>query len=219
MSVSTPVHPQPNATVPAPPAPSLGLRRAPRHLLFGLALVVAFSLLFALLALRADPATSVLAVSRPVPAGATITDADLAVVRIVPGPGMQVVTEADRGSVVGRTAAVPLTPDSLLAPTQVGPPDWPPDGQSVIAVGVPRGRVPAGLGAGSQVTLLAPSVASEEAETAGTLMVSGSVVEVAAPDVSGAVVVSLLLTTGDAHRVAAADSDVSLVLESPGRSG
>jgi hypothetical protein len=223
-------------------------RLAPRHLLIGLALMVGFAVVFALTALRADPASPVLAVARPVPAGVTITGADLAVVRVVPDPGMEVFTEAERDSVIGQTAAVPLAEGSLLSPTQVGAPDWPPAGWSVIAVTVPGGRLPAGLVAGSQVSVLhtgtqngaaggegtpAPGDAAPDTPTANPtaadtpaadsqaanppVAVAASVVEVATPDLSGTTVVSLLLSTIDAHRVAAAADELAVVLESPAR--
>jgi hypothetical protein len=218
-------------------------RLAPRHLLIGLALMVGFAVVFALTALRADPASPVLAVARPVPAGVTITGADLAVVRVVPDRGMEVFTEAERGSVIGQTAAVPLAEGSLLSPGQVGAPDWPPAGWSVIAVTVPGGRLPAGLVAGSQVSVLhtgaqagaaagegtpAPGDAAPDTPTANPTAadsqasnppaaVAASVVEVATPDLSGTTVVSLLLSTVDAHRVAAAADELAVVLESPAR--
>jgi Flp pilus assembly protein CpaB len=177
--------------------------------------MVGFSLLFAALALRADPATPVLMVARPVPAGATITDADLSVVRMVPEAGMGVFTEADWSSVVGRTAAVPLVAGSVLSPAQVGAPDWPPTGESVVAVVFSAGQVPAGVVAGSHVSILLPSVSDGDGAPAAAAVVSATVVEVALPDVSGSVVVSLLARAADARLVAAASGDVSLLLENP----
>lgn len=192
-----------------------GIRRAPRHVLLGLALMVAFALAFTLLAVRADPAVPVLAVARPVAAGATITDADLTVVSVVADAGLPVVPEAERDTVVGRTAAMPLAAGSLLAPAQLGPPQWPAAGESVIAIPVPGGGVPAGLVAGARVSVLVLSTSTAIAEE--TARVPATVVEVGAPDVTGAVVVSLVLVSADAQRVAAAGGEVSLVLESPDR--
>jgi len=214
MSVATTSWAAPEAA-PAPAAsPTSRGRRAPRHLLVGLALMVAFSLLFAALALRADPATPVLIVARPVPAGATITDADLSVVRMVPEAGMQVFTEADRSSVVGRTAAVPLVAGSVLSAAQVGASDWPPTGESVVAVALSAGQVPAGVVNGSHVSILLP--VSDTAEEPGTPpMVSATVIDVVAADVSGSVVVSLLARASDARLVAVAGDEVSLLLENP----
>lgn len=202
------------ATSPPTESPFVAATR-PRYTIVGVALMAVFAIGFGLLALRADPATPVLAVARPVPAGATITDADLTVVRIVPDPAAPVVAETDRATVVGKTAAVPLAEGSLLSPAQVGAPDWPPAGSSVIAVAVPGGRLPAGLVTGSRVSLLPP--ADPTLGSATTAPVAASVVQVSARDVSGSTVVSLLLATADAHRVAAAAEGLTLVLESPAR--
>jgi hypothetical protein len=211
----------PRATT-APPL--LGSRRAPRHIAVGLLLMLVFTLLFGALAVRTDPATPVLAVAQPVAAGQTISDQDLHVVRMVPDPGMQVVAAADRATVVGRTAAVPLAAGSLLSPTQVGAAQWPPAGESVIAVNVANARVPAGLGAGSIVTVLIGGASAGAAGVpAGTeedrlpATVTATVVQVAPQDLAGATAVSLLLPFADALRLASADGPVSLVLTSPNR--
>lgn len=226
MSVATTSWAAPEATSPAPAAPPpAGRHRAPRHLLLGLALMVGFSLLFAALALRADPASPVLTVAGPVPAGAVISDADLAVVRMVPDPGMRVFTEADRSQVVGSTAAVPLAPGSVLLPAHIGAPSWPPAGESVVAVALAAGQVPAGLVAGSQVTVLVvsasggdgtPQEGDVEQGQGSPAAVGATVVDTAVPDVAGQVVVSLLLPSPDARLVAAAGGEgVSLLLEHP----
>jgi hypothetical protein len=214
MNLADPSRPATVANHPA--ASGWGVRRAPRHVLAGVALMVTFALLFGLWALRVDPATAVLAVARPVPAGATITDADLQVVRVVPGAGMEVVTEAERATVVGRTATVPLVAGALLAPAHVGAAAWPPAGESVVGVPVAAGRMPAGLSTGSRVSVLVPAGgAPGQPGRAGSAVLSGVVVAVEPPSAAGVSTVSLLMAAGDARRVATA-GDVVLVLESPG---
>jgi hypothetical protein len=186
----------------------------------GIALMAAFALIFAVVALRADPATPVLTLARPVAAGQTISEADLAVLRVVPGTGMQFVTEADRSSVVGRTATVPLLAGSLLSPAQVGTAAWPPAGESVIAVPVAAGRLPTGLSTGSRVSVLVSSSEAPTAtgELAGTA-VAASVVAVPPPTAAGVTTVSLLLPSAQARQVAGSGGEVVLVLESPLPSG
>jgi hypothetical protein len=181
-------------------------------MLVGVTLMVAFALLFGLVALRVDPAMSVLAVARPVPAGATIRDADLRVVRVVPGAGMEVLTEAERATVVGRTATVPLVAGALLAPDHVGAAVWPPAGESVVGVPVAAGRMPAGLSTGSRVSVLVP--ADGAPGQPGPAVMSGVVVAVDPPSAAGVSTVSLLMASGVARRVAAA-GEVVLVLEQP----
>jgi hypothetical protein len=192
----------------------MGTRRAPRHVLVGAALMVAFALLFGVLAFRADPAVPVLAVARPVPAGQVIAEADLRVVRVAPEAGVDLFGEAERSTVVGRDARVPLVEGSLLSPGQVGgAAGWPPVGESVVAVPVPAGRLPAGLTEGSQVSVLA-SPAEEGAEPAGPV-VPASVVAVEPATSAGVSTVSLLMRSADAQQVGAA-GEVVLILESPG---
>jgi hypothetical protein len=185
-------------------------------MLVGVTLMVAFALLFGLAALRADPATSVLAVARPVPAGATIRDADLRVVRVVPGAGVEVVTEAERATVVGGTATVPLVAGALLAPAHVGAVMWPPAGESVVGVPVAAGRMPAGLSTGSRVSVLvradgAPGQPGQPERA----VVSGVVVAVEPPSAAGVSTVSLLMSSAVARQVAAA-GEVVLILEPAG---
>jgi hypothetical protein len=180
--------------------------------LVGAALMVAFALLFGVAAFRADPATPVLAVARPVPAGQVIVDADLRVVRVAPEAGVDLFGEAERATVVGRTARVPLVEGSLLAPGQLGAAAWPPAGESVVAVPVPAGRLPAGLSEGSQVSVLPSS--SEGAEPAAPV-VPASVVAVEPATSAGVSTVSLLMRSADAQAVGGV-GEVVLILESPG---
>lgn len=190
----------------------LGTRRAPRHVLVGATLMVASALLFGLLALRADPAVPVLAVARPVPAGQVLVDADLRVVRVAPEAGVELFGEAERSAVVGRTVRVPLVEGSLLAPGQLGAAGWPPAGESVVAVPVPAGRLPAGLAEGSRVSVL-PS--SSEGATGVAAPVRALVVAVEPATSAGVSTVSLLVRSADAQALGGV-GEVLLVLESPG---
>ena len=214
MTVTAPTATPTGQRTPATPH-VLGLRRAPRFIALGLVLMLLFALLFAALALRADPATPVLAVAEPVAAGQTISDQHLTVVRVVPDASMQVVDATDRATVVGRTAAVPLVAGSLLSPAHVGAQQWPPAGEAVVSVNVPSTGIPAGLAAGSPVTVLVSSPARGDTEDDLPVTVSASVVELAPPSPTGATAVSLLLDSADALRLASADGPVALVLNSP----
>ena len=70
-------------------------------------MVLACAVAFAVTALRVDPRTAVLALARSVPAGHTLSAADLTVVRIVPDAALAVVAEGQQSSVVGRTLRLP----------------------------------------------------------------------------------------------------------------
>lgn len=197
---------------------ALGRRRNPGYVLVGAVLLVTCALVFAVTALRLDPRSAVLAVARTVPAGGVLVAGDVTTVRIVPDAAVQVVPARQLSSVVGRTARVPLMAGSLLAPDQVGPAAWPPDGQAVVAVAVKAGRAPQELVAGAWVTVLVLPMASNGAATAagggqpGATTPQAMVVTVGAPDGSGTRVVSLLLAQADAVQVAGAGGDVALVV-------
>ncbi len=201
----------------ATPTPGLRRRRSTPHLLLGAVLVVVCGLAFAVTALRVDPRTPVLAVAGPVPAGHVLTDADLAVVRIVPDAGLATLPEAQRSQVVGRTVRLPLAAHSLLSEDVLGPAAWPPAGQSLIAVAVKAGRVPVGVAAGAQVLVLVVPGSSTSggagASPSAGPQARATVVAVAPADASGASVVSLLMTSTDAVRIAAAAGEVALVVQ------
>jgi hypothetical protein len=203
----------------APPPPGVR-RRAGRTAAFGLLLAVAGALAFAVVDLRADPASAVLTVARPVAAGEVIIDADLSVARIVPDAGVAVLSENQRSSVVGHTAAVPLLAGTLLSPKQLGAPAWPPRGQSVVAVAIKAGHAPAGLTAGSPVTVLVVPTSggsgSGGPDQGKQVQERATVVTVSASNTSGVTVVSLLLTSSAALKVGSATGDVSLILQSAG---
>ncbi|SRR6266511_45901 len=201
----------------ATPTPGLRRRRSTPHLLLGAVLVVVCGLAFAVTALRVDPRTPVLAVAGPVPAGHVLADADLAVVRIVPDAGLATLPEAQRSQVVGRTVRLPLAAHSLLSEDVLGPAAWPPAGQSLIAVAVKAGRVPVGVAAGAQVLVLVVPGSSTSggagASPSAGPQARATVVAVAPADASGASVVSLLMTSTDAVRIAAAAGEVALVVQ------
>ncbi|MFC7305129.1 SAF domain-containing protein [Streptomyces monticola] len=96
-----------------------------------------------------------LTVVRPVAAGEVIEDLDVSAVRLGVDDAAQVVPEGRRDAVVGRRAVVPLLAGQLLAPGQVGEgAQFPPEGRSLVVVGVEEGMVPAGLAAGQRVAVV-----------------------------------------------------------------
>jgi hypothetical protein len=175
---------------------------------------------FALLYLGSDARQQVLVVGRPVAAGQVLSGADLRVARIVPGPDVDTVAATEEASIVGRTAAVPLAPGSLLASSQVGPASWPPAEQAVVAVPVKAGRLADGVTAGARVLVIPVAAASgtASASAAGTSSggpqaVAGVVVSVVQDvDGSGTKVVSVLIPQDQAVAVAGSSGDVSVAL-------
>jgi hypothetical protein len=185
-------------------------------MIFGALAAVVGALVFAVVGLRADPGVDVLAVARPVIAGAQIVDADLRVVHIVADPALRVFLASQRSIVVGQIAAVPLAPGSLLTAEQLGAVTDPPPGQSVIAVGVKTGHVPAGLPVGASALVLVVAQGNSGGEA--TPLQAPAVVRAVEPtDNAGITVVTLQLSAESAVRIASATGDVALVLRNPGR--
>ncbi|RNH99653.1 hypothetical protein EEZ25_21895 [Micromonospora aurantiaca] len=218
--------PQPTTTAP-PPAPGSGSgrlrvrRRSGRRVAAGLLLVLATVLTFWQVDLRRHAGEQFLAVTRPVPAGAVIGEADVREVRVANPAGLNLLGAQRRGEVVGRTAAVPLAAGSLLVAGQVGPPVWPAAGQAVIAVAVKAGRAPAGLVAGARVVVLvAPAVDTGQSSVgppaAQVRRAVAAVVSVTEAE-QGGQVVTLLLAAQEGEAVASAAGDVALVQLGPGQ--
>jgi Flp pilus assembly protein CpaB len=200
-----------------PPATPPGRRNGWR-LVIGALVTVTAATGFAALQIAADTTTPVLVVTQPVAAGQVITANDVRVADLRLEPGVEAVRADQAAAAVGRTAAVPLTPGSLLAPSQIGPPAFPSRGEAVVAVSV---RLPpAGLTAGSQVlVLMTPSApAGDQLPVPLVPSVQATVVQVGQPDSTGTRTVSLLVRDADAEAVAsaAAVGTVSLVVTAVG---
>ncbi|MFF3909786.1 SAF domain-containing protein [Streptomyces sp. NPDC001848] len=161
----------------------------------------------------------VLVVARDVPAGQVLKPGDLRAVEVAADAG--VVRVADRGSVLGRRARVPLLAGSLLAPGQVGTSAaFPPQGLSQVALAVETGGAPPDLARGERVALLpGPAGASaEEAGDKGASAVVGTVTGVRAPESAGGPrVVTVLVETAAARRAAQLEHPRVVVLSAEGR--
>jgi len=192
-------------------------RRSAPHLLLGVFLTLVAAVAFAVTSLRMDPRIEVLALAGPVSAGQVLGDADLVVARIVPDSTIAVLPADRRTSVVGRTVTMPLPANSLLSEEALGRAAWPPNGQSVIAAAVKAGRAPDGVSAGARVLVLVVPPASSTATISGAPpdgpRAAATVVAVQSADASGSSVVSLLMSSADALRIAGANGDVALVLQ------
>jgi hypothetical protein len=207
-----------------PPVPVLdttGLRprRSPARLLAGLLLAAVLAFVFVWWSQRSDLKQPVLAVTRAVAAGQTLTSADLVAVRVAVETGVPVVPASDLDQVVGHTAAVPLVRGALLAPRQVGAPSWPPSGQAEIALLVKAGHAPAGVQPGASVmVLITPTTTGGGGQNASASQVQAAARVVGvdrSADGSGAVTVSLLVGQDDGMRLAGSTGEVSLVLLAP----
>jgi hypothetical protein len=208
-------------------------RRSVPFLLVGVVLVAGCGLAALLVSMRLGGRVPVLATAHAVPAGHVLAEADLRVVRVATDPGVGTVDAGDRGSVVGRTAAVPVPAGVLLTRSMLGASGWPPAGLAVVAVQVKAGQFPPELTAGAHVAVLttagtadataggaAPRLGRQPGGGPGGVAATVAGVSsagAAGADTAGAVVVSLLLEAPDAYVVAQVPAgQVSLVLLAPG---
>jgi len=196
----------------------------------GVLLMVGCVLVAAVLQLRATSKTAVLAVSHQVPAGQQLRSSDLSTVSIAGGAGLRAIREADRATVIGATASVPLMPGTLVTREQLAKNTAVTKGKVVIGLSLKPGQVPTPhLKEGDQVLVVATGPA---AQLAG----DGSAAGGAADRPAGAVLVqratvfgvdeasrnndntsvSIVVDEADAPAVAAAASvsQITLVLQS-----
>ena len=226
--------PNPRASEQLPGPAGDGLRVAPvrraRSLpwaVTGVLLVTGCSLLFILASFRLGGRAAVLAVARPVAAGQALSAADLTVARVAADPDLRAVPAAEREGVLGRTAAVPLVPGTLLSRAHLGPPAVPARGEALVGMALEPGRFPPGLAPGARVlvTVTAPPAAggtpaAVPAAGEATLVPSAVVTAVERPAAGGRdpVTVALVVPEASAARVAAAAAagQVALVQLPPG---
>src|SRR5205823_5145273 len=104
-----------------------------------------------------------LVVARKVEAGRVIQDADLGEASVAAG-GVATVPASARASVVGRVAAVPLLPGTLLAPPQLGSGPALEPGTVVVGPSLKGGQLPTTfLRAGDSVMVVATPPAGASA--------------------------------------------------------
>jgi hypothetical protein len=113
-------------------------------------LIVAGALTAGYVALRIGSTHDFLAVGRPVAARATITAADLVVVRVNEAVGLEPIAASKINSVIGKRAVMALVPGTLLTPKQLTATPVPGPGNQLIGLGLaddqmPKSRLRAGV--------------------------------------------------------------------------
>lgn len=175
----------------------------------------------AALVANAGEREAVLALSRTVPAGAVISEGDLAVVEVATEGALRPLAATERSRVVGRTAAVTLVGGSLLVEAQLADRLAPGPSQSVVAVVLKGGRVPpASLRPGERVQVVQTAAGVDVARSEGpaqlaTVLGEARVLAVdRTADSAGSVQVSLAVEASLAPAVAGAGAveRVSLVV-------
>ncbi|MGW3627533.1 SAF domain-containing protein [Streptomyces sp. NPDC000880] len=186
----------------------------------GVGAVVVSAVGFTLVAQVVGERDRVLVLARDVPAGRVLKPGDLRAVEVAADVG--VVPLADRATVLGRRAKVPLVAGALLAPGQVGTSvDFPPKGFSQVALAVEPGGAPPDLARGERVAVLpgpAGTGAVNDEEEKAASAVAGTVTGVReAESAGGPRVVTVLVETGAARRAAQLEHPRVVVLPAEGR--
>ncbi len=199
-------------------------RRRPAMIALSVALIGAGIVVSAGLYQRANHQSPVVLVTAAVPAGATITAADLGTTTVAAGPGIQLIPARQLPQVIGEIAATSLRPGTLLAASELTTAQPPAAGQVLVPVPVKPSELPAsGLFPGDQVLAVAtPGAAGGTpgnggAPTAPVLAhpVSGVVQKVSnTPDQDGLDVVDLLVpaSVGTVLAQQAATGQIALIL-------
>lgn len=146
--------------------PQAGRNRS--RVALGVFLIVTLSLVFAVSYSNADERSPVLAVTRPVAAGAVITAADLKEVGISADPGLQPIPAGERAKIVGRTAAVALSPGMLLTTAQLASGPAVEAGRAVVGVALKPGQFPPELRIGDPVAVVLAAAAGDPVSADGT---------------------------------------------------
>ncbi|MGW7600531.1 SAF domain-containing protein [Streptomyces antimycoticus] len=144
---------QPRGPV-APPRVS-ARRRRPGLIALAVLLITGGGAGGAVLLMESGQRTEVVTVVRHVPVGQVVTDQDLGEASVALDPVLKAVKAADRGNVVGKRAAVELTPGSLLSRGQVTADSLVKAGEQVVPLGLKPEQVPASsLAPGQRVQIV-----------------------------------------------------------------
>ena len=220
--------------VPAPaPRAGAGPWRAARRrrrvplLAVGALLVIVCVLGYAYGAVRLGDRVQVLALARPVAAGQEITASDLTQVTTAKDPALRLIPVSQATSVLGHRAVVPLLAGTALIPAMLGDTSvFPPVGKTVGSLALKPGQYPQGLVSGARVAVYVSaddrdgtqasrrSGTSAASGAAGPTRLSGVVLSVdLAGDGQGATVVTVLVDTSDASKLAAAPSGTVVLMQ------
>ena len=204
------------SAVPAVASPPR-LRRRPMLILVSAAMVLAGMVASAWAYSSLGNAQPVVVARVDVARGAVITADVLQVARVGVDPALQVVPAGSLDSLVGQRAAVDLKAGQLLVPQAVSGDVFPHHGTSVVGLTLGPGQIPGTpLQVGDQVRIASTPGAQGDVRAEQIKVFTGLVVEVAAPDTSGNVTVSVEVPADQAPEVAvwSAAGRVAVLLES-----
>lgn len=174
------------------------LQRRPVVVLVSLALVVLGAVLSVWAYSSLGNAQEVVAVRTDVERGAVISAEALQVVRVGVDPALRVVPADELAGLVGQRASTDLKAGQLVVPESVTTEVLPRVGFSVVGLSLGDGQVPVGvLVVGDRVRVVSTPGQQGEVADAELRVFEGTVVSVAAADVSGKV--ALVVEVPQAH--------------------
>lgn len=202
----------------AAPAPTRR-RRSPALIGLGVALVALGGLGGGWLAAQGHDTQPVTVAAAALPAGHTISAADLRTVQVAGDVGFPVT--ADPSTLVGKVASTTVAPGTVMADTMASGVPGPAGGQSIIGVPLKPGQYPAiGVQSGDGVSLVRGSAAQGEPAQKGAPQAwAGIVTNVSEPTDDGVRTVDVALTAAQAPAAAAATTSGTVVLVLTARGG
>lgn len=184
-------------------------RSLPLAVVAGACMVVSI-VAFVGLQLASTDRQPVLAVARPVDAGATISEADLVVAQVSEDPALSTIPLSAKSSVVGRTAAIDLRPGALVVPSSLGEVSVVGDGEALVGVDVSAAAAPVGaLRVGDRVQVVeVPRPGEAKPTESGSVIAEGRVLRVATVGTGTATTMqlSVIVPTAAGASVAAASA-------------
>jgi hypothetical protein len=166
-----------------------------------------------------------LGVGRPVGKGAEVTAADLITIRVNDAIGLKPIAAGKLKSVVGKRAAVPLVPGTLLTPEQLTDNPVPAPGNQLLGLALGEDRMPKGrLAVGASVLLVVTPkkgvVTDQNApqDLVPPRTIVGTVVDIKPSSKQGDTIVNVEVSTADAPTVAAMHAEDRIVVTMAGGS-
>jgi hypothetical protein len=226
MTVVTPV----TTTAGRPPAAPINIAKsAPRRRSWmqgalAVLLIAGGALTAGYVAQRIGATHDYLGVGRAVGKGAEITAADLITIRVNSAIGLKPIATNQLKTVVGRRAAVPLVPGTLLTAEQLTDNPVPAVGNQLLGLALSEDRMPKGrLAVGASVLLVVTpkkgAVATDQnapPDLVPPRTIVGTVVDIKTSSKQGDTIINVEVSNADAPTVAAMHSDDRIVLTMAG---
>lgn len=166
MTTAPPQSPPGRVTIPTPGATAARNRRRPMLIVLGVMLIATSALAAAFAFSQITTSVAVVGVARDVAAGQALTRADLTVMQVNEGSGLDTVAADRLDAMVGLRATRDLGAGTTLTPTAVADTLVPTRGRAVIGVVAAPGTAPvAGIGPGTVVSLI--ELADDQPEADG----------------------------------------------------